>query len=622
MRLKTLVLRNFRGYKGEVRIPIHPDTTAFIGRNDVGKSTILDALGIFFDSPLVKFDASDCCVFVDENDNEVRIGCVFDELPESLTLDATSTTNLREEYLLNQDGDLEIYKVFDCSRKSPKPRVLALANHPTAEGYADLLQLKNSDLKRRLREESVDTSGVDQRSNPSIRKVLWDSCGDLQLSLTEIDLNKEDAKRIWEHIQRYLPIYALFRADRPSRDEDSEVQDPMKLAIRQAVYELAHELQTIQDRVRDAAMDVAKRTMEKLHDLDPNLANELNPTFRSDPKWDSLFKLALTTDDQIPVNKRGSGVRRLILLGFFRAEAERRLTEENRSNIIYAIEEPETSQHPSNQRMVIDALKDLASADGCQVVITTHVPGLAEMIPVDALRYVRRKDDNTREVEKGTEEVLKLIADDLGVIPDNRVHVFVCVEGPNDVSFLKNMARVLLAAGEDVGFEPNDAPEVVFLPLGGSTLRDWVNSHYLRHLKRPEIHIYDRDADSPPKYQAQVHEVNKRNDGSRAFLTSKREAENYLHPDAIREVLDVQVEVSDENDVPEAVARAIHEREEGAAPWEELSDEKRKKKEGRAKQRINNEAAAAMTVDRLRERDALDEIRGWFGAIKAIIQNG
>jgi hypothetical protein len=144
----------------------------------------------------------------------------------------------------------------------------------------------------------------------------------------------------------------------------------------------------------------------------------------------------------------------------------------------------------------------------------------------------------------------------------------------------------------------------------------------LKPLGRPEVHIYDRDAASPPKYQQQVDEVNQRQDGSKAFLTSKREAENYLHPDAIREELGVEVEVSDENDVPEAVARAIHEQEEGAVPWEQLDPNKRKKKESRAKQRLNNEVAAAMTVDRLLGRDALDEIREWFSAIKAVIQNG
>ena len=172
-----------------------------------------------------------------------------------------------------------------------------------------------------------------------------------------------------------------------------------------------------------------------------------------------------------------------------------------------------------------------------------------------------------------------------------------------------------------MGFDPDHTPEIVFLPLGGSTLRDWVNSHYLKTLGRPEVHIYDRGMDSPPRYEAQANEVNQRNDGSKAFLTRKRESENYLHPEAIREVMGVAIEVSDENDVPDAVAKAIHEQEEGATPWEQLSDEKRKKKEGRAKKRLNNEVAAAMTVDKLRERNALDEIRGWLSAIKAVIEN-
>ena len=45
--------------------------------------------------------------------------------------------------------------------------------------------------------------------------------------------------------------------------------------------------------------------------------------------------------ENIPINKRGSGVKRLILFKFFRAEAERRLQESNTTSIIYAIEEPE-----------------------------------------------------------------------------------------------------------------------------------------------------------------------------------------------------------------------------------------------------------------------------------------
>lgn len=46
MKLREVVLKNFRGYYRETRIPVD-DLTALIGKNDVGKSTILEALDIF-----------------------------------------------------------------------------------------------------------------------------------------------------------------------------------------------------------------------------------------------------------------------------------------------------------------------------------------------------------------------------------------------------------------------------------------------------------------------------------------------------------------------------------------------------------------------------------------------
>ena len=48
MNLVRVRLRNFRCYKDEISIDIG-DITAFIGKNDSGKSSILDALSIFFE---------------------------------------------------------------------------------------------------------------------------------------------------------------------------------------------------------------------------------------------------------------------------------------------------------------------------------------------------------------------------------------------------------------------------------------------------------------------------------------------------------------------------------------------------------------------------------------------
>jgi predicted ATP-dependent endonuclease of OLD family len=141
MLLKEIILKNFRGYRNEHRIPID-QLTAFVGKNDAGKSTIFDALAIFFEHPLGKIDASDVCVHADCS-CEVIIGCVFTDFPEEITIDATSSTSLLKEYLLNHDGELEIHKIYECSNgKIIKPKIFAVANHPTADGCSGLLSKK------------------------------------------------------------------------------------------------------------------------------------------------------------------------------------------------------------------------------------------------------------------------------------------------------------------------------------------------------------------------------------------------------------------------------------------------------------------------------------------------
>ena len=606
MFLREVILKNFRGYKNEHRIPID-QLTAFIGKNDAGKSSIFDALAVFFDHPLGKIDASDICVHAGAN-GELRIGCVFSDFPDSITIDASSVTTLADEYLLNVGGALEIHKVYEFSDGTlKKPKVFAIANHPTANGFDGLLSKKNAELKKAGEAANID-AGVDKRSNAALRKAIWGSADDLKLGHSEIQLDKEDAKAIWEQLSKYLPEYALFRADRPSTDEDSEVQDPLKVAIKQAIEEVQAELDAVKEKVKARTLDVANRTITKLADFDSTLSSQLNPNFKSDPKWDGLFKLSLTGDDEIPINKRGSGVRRLVLFSFFRAEAERLREEHKKGNIIYAVEEPETAQHPDNQRKVIEALQAIAEADGCQVMLTTHVPALASLLPINSIRYVCSHDLNGRDVCIADDDVIKTVVADLGIIPDKRAKVLVCVEGPHDLQFLRRISS-LLRAEDDSVIDMFADPRVALVVLGGSTLKEWVNQHYLKNVGLPEVHIYDRDElkNGKYKYQDDKDAVNARGDGSIGFLTAKREMENYLHIDAISEALQPVVgfnftfALSDDCDVETEIKTQLN----GQGKIQRRS----------IKHWLNEDAASRMNIDRLKERNGYDEIKGWFTEI-------
>ena len=601
MHLKALTVENFRGYRESTTVPVE-DFTAIVGRNDVGKSTLLEALEIFFNGG--KPDSDDA--HIDRRGEVTRISCQFDELPSEVVIDAKVRTTLEAEYLLNRGGILEIVKKYKLDAGRIVPRVFARAQHPTADGGDDLLQLKNAQLKTRAKDLGVDLANVDQRVNTSIRRAIWASLEELALQEQLIDLNSEDGKRVWTRLQEEMPVFALFQADRPSRDDDSEVTDPFDAAIKDAVQGLEAKFDEIREEVQRKVEEVADRTLSKLREMDQSLADQLHTDFRAEPRW-AGFKLSLRDHRDIPINKRGSGVRRLILLNFFRAEAERRQQATNASGTIYAIEEPESSQHPSNQRLLVNALLELGAGEGTQVLITTHVPGIASLVPPKSIRYVQHDDDRHPCLIDDEEDMLRLVADELGVLPDNRVQLLLYVEGPNDVAFLEHASRL-------VGLiDLSTDPRVAFVVTGGGNLRHWVNHRYLGDLGLREIHIYDRDSDQG--YESDVESVKRRNNGDWATLTAKREIENYVHPDAVRTVLDVDIEIDDDADVPLLTARAIHEQSESPKAWDEVEDDKRGQKASRAKSRLCREVIAQMTHGQLRDRDPTGEVEGWFQRI-------
>jgi len=231
-----------------------------------------------------------------------------------------------------------------------------------------------------------------------MRTAIWQHYNtDLQLANIEIDVTKGDTKSIWDKLQTYLPLYSLFQSDRKNSDGDSEVQDPLKEAVRQILNDasLKTKFDEIATEVKNKLQDVATRTLEKIQEMNPEIANSLNPIIPATEslKWTDVFKsVSITGDEDIPINKRGSGVKRLILLNFFRAEAERRKTEENIPSIIYAIEEPETSQHTQHQKKLIKAFLELSNTANTQVIITTHSAALVKELEFQHLRLVKSND--------------------------------------------------------------------------------------------------------------------------------------------------------------------------------------------------------------------------------------
>ena len=614
MKLAQIRIRNFRCYRDEFAMTFDA-LTCIIAKNDAGKSTVFEALDAFFN--LEKVDSEDRSIGV-ANATPIEITCVFRDLQTSLVVDSDATISPQNEYLLNTDGHLEITKRF--SGASPKcEEVLVKAMHPSADRFNDLFSLTIAQLRRRAQDLGVSLEGVNQTVKSAIRHAIWNSVPREALSLTEVQL--EVKASIWKPLQNALPLYQLFRADLPSSDQDAEAQDPLKYAIREALTSQQAQLEAIGNQVKQQVESVTRATIEKIREMDPALAGELNPVFSS-LNWSKVFSVSLTAEDQVPLNKRGSGVRRIFLINFFRAKAEQLAGERAAPDVILAIEEPETSQHPNNQRLLLEALHDLSQSPSTQVMLTTHNPLLARKVNQDQIRFIEVGDDRVRSLAPNDAAASIRLRDTLGILPNHNVRVFVGVEGPNDIEFLSRVSALLSVVEADIPDlrAAEQAGTLVYIPMGGSTLELWTNR--LQGLEIPEVHIMDRDNAPPalPKYHASADRVNARGPTAVAFTTSCREMENLLHREAIFEEFgDAPALIGPFDDVPALVAELVHAASGSPNPWALLDKDKRDKKISNAKRRLNRGGADRMTPGRLSASDQAGEVRTWLRRIGQVI---
>ncbi|CEP92066.1 SMC domain-containing protein [[Clostridium] sordellii] len=610
MKLKRLILKNFRGYS-LAKVDFDSDMNIIVGKNDVGKSTIMEALDIFFNGNTrdsqTKIDVYD--LYIHSENPTIEITCLFECADTSIVLDSTSSTTLKNEYLLNANNLLEIKKVWNCSRgkiSANDLKIYIISNYPDiSENH--LINLKITELRKMLTTIKDDIPNFDEvkkNTSSKIRAELYNYYlkNGCDFKETPIDAAKEDAKEIWSKISKSLPIFFLFKSDRSNVDSDSEVQNPLKIATKNVLKELSDELDIIKSQVEEAVKVISSKTIKKLQEMDSDIAANLN-TELSTKAWDSIFTFEIIDERGIPLNKRGSGVRRLMLLSYFRAEAERIVSETDKNNIIYAIEEPETSQHPNYQTMIMDSLLTLSNTPNHQIIITTHTPEIAKMVDISQIIFINKDSNGHSQIVDNDQDKLNGVIKSLGLLPDIYTKLVIFVEGPTDVKFLEHISK--LDSFKKIIDLNNE--NISIIPLIGGNLKTWINQNYLNNSSIKEVHIYDSDVED---YRKLVEDMNKSLDPRRTGLILKRrEIENYIPAAIIEKQLDIFIDDStkenwSEIDVPKLIM--------------EKYGQKKKMRDSNVKMLLNGRVAKKITEDDLKSIGAFDEILTWFKSIKTM----
>ncbi|WP_164489185.1 ATP-binding protein [Ruminococcus sp. Marseille-P6503] len=608
MILKRLKLKNFRGYTNIV-IDFDSNMNVIIGRNDVGKSTILEALEIFFNSEKIKIDISDLSVF--NSEPIIEISCCFDVGDGKILVDATNFSTCKDEFLLNDEGFLEIKHTWDCSKgkiTASSQKTYIVAMYPTKYS-PPLIQEKISVLQKRYDLYKNEPIYVPETRTKSaeLRKAIYakELNEPIDLALTDIDISKEDGKKIWESISKQLPMFCLFESDRKNTDKDAEIQDPLKAVTKSVVADMENQITQMQEEVKQKVEEIGRKTIKKLSELDSSIAQNIQPKVTLKP-IDSSFSFDLVSDNDIPLNKRGSGVRRLILLSYFRADAEEKLRENDNRQMIYAIEEPETSQHPDYQRMILSTLLELSEKETHQIIVTSHTPEIAKMVDVNQLIFIKKNESGIPHIEKENESKIKGIAESLGILPYAKTKTVVYVEGPNDVNFLTTINHNIPELKAIVDLSDNDFS---LIPLSGGNLIDWINKDYFSESSIKEIYIVDNDV---KKYITTIEEIQKEDDGRRfGWHTVLPETENYIAPELIENQFDIDLSKYKNNwssiDIPKILLNLVK---------QEIKD--LREREIAIKQILNKSVSKKITKETLVKMNCWNEIEDWFKKIRDI----
>lgn len=603
MQLIGIEIEGFRGYDTSTYIKID-NLTVLAGRNDAGKSSVFDALKLFLSKS--KPDPLDYSV---SGPDRIRITCTFSQLPPSLVIDEAASTTLKAENLLDGSENLQITKKWMRSKSAPE--ISAWAMHPTGDELPFLIGQKQEQLKKLSDDLGVTHKVHDRRFNLEYRRAIWDEWalkGLTKPNLVEIPLNIADGKQVAQALESIFPVFHVFQADRVGSESEDIAQDPAKLVVASVLERHTERLAALTADVQAEIEGMLLDVVDRLEDIAPDLASKLMPS-NIKPSWQKAFSaLQFVDDQQVPLSKRGSGTRRLVLLSFFRAEVERGYQETDgwRRGIIIAVEEPETALHPDLQRETLTALAEVASLTNRQVLLTTHSSNLIRNIPIESVRFVENVEGkrNWMSLETATErEILERLTVTMGTFTDHNVRCFLVVEGKNDITGILHLSDCLHEAAPEIFpclRSAEQRGEICFIPIGGCGAAALWESR-LSPFSREEIHILDSDraSEEAPLKPAIAHYADRyaQDQNSRASVTilNRREMENYLTIDSI---ITHYSEVSgfDEEfkrlvagldwkyaDIPNLVARSLH-TVRSTNDWENLSDETQGRKESKAKE--------------------------------------
>ena len=403
MKIQSMHIQNFRTFKDE--IINFDDYSCFVGQNGSGKSTVMNALNVFFrqykDS---KTDLSKLSID-DFHHKDIR-------QPISITVTFNDLSAEAKEDLSDyvRQDKLIVTAKAEFDEGTERAEVKQFGNRL---GMTEFKVWFEAEKSKKPAAELKKIFAELQEKWPDINKAS--SKADMAYSLNEFEASHPDlcslipsedqfygvskgANRLAPHLQWVFVSASKDFSEEAEESKNSALGQLLSRAIR-AKVNFSEKVTGLRDNLRQSYEEMLEKEQGVLSSISDSLESKLklwaNPSATAKVIWKNDAEKSIKIEEplaHIQIGEKGfeselarfgHGMQRSYLLTLLQELAD--IDDGNAPTLVMAIEEPELYQHPPQARYLSEVLQNLAN-ENSQIIVCSHSP---YFIPSDDFHCVR-----------------------------------------------------------------------------------------------------------------------------------------------------------------------------------------------------------------------------------------
>ena len=521
MKIRRINIKNYKSMYDSGDIYIDKDIYAFIGQNNTGKSTVLDAIQCVFPEAVKKVEGKD----FHNRTEDVIIELEFSEV----TYDYIGR------------------KMFGVQIKKDLQELDKLKEKGKTENELEEKKKKQQEkIDKKINE--VITKYEIQDESMIVRAIIpYQGKKHNETRTSGNNISDADLKKI-------LPMLKVITAIRNPQNEstagsnsymkdliqmlDDSIQTSIEVGSEKVNYNELNRIisEESNKRCNTLSEEITKKYSQFIgnDDFKIRISSEVNISKGTSYSTKIIDKVTNLESDMLNC---GTGYQSMIILAILETYVD---LANKKNDYILIIEEPEVYLHPSLQRKMIKTLINLSKDN--QVIFSTHSSITVSSLKKSQISLVTKKDGRASVGEIHVDKVI----DELGIRPDDIMlkQGVILVEGPDDKAIIEEILNKI----DEECLNKIDVVE------SGSceNLRFYANAQrILNTVYTPKLLII-RDADSKsPEKQAEVlsEEINKLahnesvNIRDCIYIIGKHSLESlYMQPRIISKICDLEQE--------------------------------------------------------------------------------